>query len=150
LDLVGKPAIVVSNGLLAKRRGARAGLPDVMVIFCQRPIFVEVKSRAGVASKAQKQVRVELKVAGVQWWMARSVAATLTALRRSGVRFQRPWKPPALKPWEGPFTGEEKRLPQHPAVAARQREACRRWSERQRTRKAATQAVERNNEAASA
>jgi len=31
-------------------------------------------------------------------------------------------------PWEGPFTGAERRLPQHPEVAARQREMCRRWA----------------------
>jgi hypothetical protein len=45
------------GGLFQKRRGVRSGLPDVLVIFCQKPIFVELKSRAGVATKSQKQVR---------------------------------------------------------------------------------------------
>ena len=38
------------------RRGVRSGLADVLVIWRGIPIFVELKSRAGVASKAQKQI----------------------------------------------------------------------------------------------
>jgi hypothetical protein len=69
-----------------------------------------------------------------EWWMARSARAALTALHRSGVPFQPAWVPVPLHPWEGPFTGAERRLPMHPAIAARQREACRRWRERKRAR----------------
>jgi hypothetical protein len=123
------------SGLLQRRRGVRSGLPDTMIVFRQRSIFIEMKSRAGTASKAQKQVRAELVAAGAQWWMARSAVAALVALHRSGVAFRRPWKPPAdLRPWEGPFTGEEKRLPRHPLVRERQREANRRWREKRRAR----------------
>ena len=60
-------------------------------------------------------------------------------------RFGGPWRPVPLRPWEGPFTGAERRLPMHPAIAARQGEACRRWRERKRARKAAVQAVERDD-----
>jgi hypothetical protein len=121
------------NGLLQKRRGVRSGLPDTMVVYRRRAVFVELKSKAGVASKSQKQVRAELVAAGARWWMARSVRAALTALHRSGVPFRAPWKPPSdLREWEGPFTGEEKRAPQHPLVRAKQREACRRWREKRR------------------
>ena len=121
------------NGLLQKRRGVRSGLPDTMVVYRRRTVFVELKSKAGVASKSQKQVRAELVAAGARWWMARSVAAALTALHRFGVPFRAPWKPPSdLREWEGPFTGEEKRAPQHPLVRAKQREACRRWREKRR------------------
>ena len=96
------------NGLLQKRRGVRSGLPDTMVVYRRRAVFVELKSKAGVASKSQKQVRAELVAAGARWWMARSVGAALTALHRSGVPFRAPWKPPSdLREWEGPFTGEE-------------------------------------------
>ena len=123
------------NGLLQKRRGVRSGLPDTMVVYRRRAVFVELKSKAGVASKSQKQVRAELVAAGARWWMARSVRAALTALHRSGVPFRAPWKPPAdLRDWEGPFTGEEKRAPQHPLVREKQREACRRWREKRRAR----------------
>jgi Restriction endonuclease len=55
------------NGVLQKKRGVRSGLPDTMVIFRQHPIFIEVKSRAGIASKVQKRVRDELLTAGCQW-----------------------------------------------------------------------------------
>ena len=47
--------------------------------------------------------------------------------------FRARWKPPSdLREWEGPFTGEEKRAPQHPLVREKQREACRRWREKRR------------------
>jgi hypothetical protein len=57
------------SGLFQKRRGVRSGLPDVLVISRGKPIFVELKSRAGVATKVQKQVRVELLPVGAAWWM---------------------------------------------------------------------------------
>jgi hypothetical protein len=43
------------SGIFQKRRGVRSGLPDVLVLWRGKPIFVELKSRAGVASKAQKK-----------------------------------------------------------------------------------------------
>ena len=125
------------GGLFQKRRGVRSGLPDVLVIFRQKPIFVELKSRAGVASKSQRQVRVELLPAGATWWMARSARAAMMALHLSGVVFRRRWRPPSLRPWEGPFADPTQRLPQAPDVAARRRAARRRWRVRQRVREAA-------------
>ena len=122
------------SGLFQKRRGVRSGLPDVLVLYRGKPIFVELKSRAGVATKAQKQVRVELLPAGALWWMARSARAAMTALQLSGVVFRRRWKPPPLQPWEGPFADPTRRLPQAPDVAARRRAARQRWRERQRRR----------------
>jgi len=121
------------SGLLARRRGTRAGLPDIMVIFRGRSNFVELKSPSGRPSPTQRRIRAELVAADCQWWMARSARAALVALHRSGVPFRRPWKEPAtLRAWEGPFTGEEKRLPQHPLVREKQRLACRRWREKRR------------------
>ena len=60
------------SGIFQKRRGVRSGLPDVQVIWRGKPIFIELKSRAGVASKVQKQVRLEMLLAGADWWLARS------------------------------------------------------------------------------
>jgi hypothetical protein len=121
------------NGLLQKKRGVRSGLPDVMVIACPRlVVFVELKSVSGIASKAQKQIRSELLSVGCRWWMARSARAALTALYRMGVPFRRPRRPPVLQPWEGPFTRDEARLPQHPKVACERREFNRRWREARR------------------
>ena len=101
-SLENKPISRIS-GIFQKKRGVRSGIPDVFVLYLGRPIFVELKSRVGVATKVQKQVRVELLPAGATWWMARSARAALMALHLSGVVFRRQWKPPRLKPWEGPF-----------------------------------------------
>jgi hypothetical protein len=117
------------SGIFQKRRGVRSGLPDVQVIWRAKPIFVELKSQAGVASKAQKQVRLEMLPAGADWWLARSARAALMALHLSGVVFRRKWKPP--RPWEGPFADPNERLPQAPDVAARRRVTRRRWRARQ-------------------
>jgi hypothetical protein len=66
--------------------------------------------------------------------MARSAGAALTALHRSGVVFRRPWVPPPLQPWEGPFADPTQRLPQAPEVAAYRKVARRRAMERKRAR----------------
>src|SRR5262249_8173149 len=108
-----------------KRRGVRSGIPDILILYLGKPIFVELKS-----PKMQKQVRVELLPAGATWWMARSARAAMMALHLSGVVFRRRWKPPRLRPWEGPFADPTQRLPQAPDVAARRRAARRRWRER--------------------
>ena len=133
-SLENKPISRIS-GLFQKRRGVRSGLPDVQVIWRGKPIFIELKSRAGVASKAQKQVRLELLPAGAVWWMARSARAAMTALHLEGVVFRREWKkPPRLQPWEGPFADPTQRLPQAPDVAAQRRAANKRWRLRQANR----------------
>jgi hypothetical protein len=132
-SLENKPISRVS-GLFQKRRGVRSGLPDVLVIWRGKPIFIELKSRAGVASKAQKQVRLEMLPAGASWWMARSWRAAVMALHLEGLVFRRKWRPPRLKPWEGPFPNPNARLPQHPSVAAERAAARKRWQLRQANR----------------
>jgi hypothetical protein len=132
LNELGEPATLVVERDPAEKAGVRSGLPDVMVIFALGRGSSRVKSRGGLASRAQKRVRDELLAVGCEWWLCRSAHAALTALHRSGVKFRRPWRAVPLEPWEGPFTGAERRLPQHPAIAARQREACRRWREKKR------------------
>jgi hypothetical protein len=129
-SLENKPISRVS-GMFQKRRGVRSGLPDVLVISRGKPIFVELKSRRGVASKTQKQIRLEMLPVGAAWWMARSARAAMMALHLSGVVFRRQWKPPRLQPWEGPFADPTRRLPQAPDVAARRRAARQRWLSRQ-------------------
>ena len=128
--LENKPISRVS-GVFQKKRGVRSGVPDVFVLYRGKSIFLELKSRRGVASKAQKQIRLEMLPAGAVWWMARSARAALMALHLSGVVFQRRWKPPQLRPWEGPFADPTRRLPQAPDVAAQRRAARQRWRSRQ-------------------
>jgi VRR-NUC domain len=127
-------------GYLARLKGARSGLTDIIVVYDGRVIWVEMKSPAGVASKVQRQVCAELQAAGADWYLARSAEAALAALRLSNVPFRHPWTPPPLEPWEGPFDGamicSGKRLPQAPEVAAQRRAAQRAWRERRRVRNA--------------
>ena len=129
-SLENKPISRIS-GIFQKKRGVRSGIADVFVLYSGPAIFIELKSRAGVATKAQKQVRVELLSAGATWWMARSARAAMMALHLSSVVFRRQWKPSRLRPWEGPFADPTQRLPQAPDVAARRRAARRRWRARQ-------------------
>ena len=133
------------SGIFQKKRGVRSGLPDVEVIWPGKPIFVEIKSRAGVASKVQKQVCFEMLPVGADWWLARSARAALIALHLSGAVFRRKWKPPRLKPFEGPFADPNERLPQAPNVAAQRRVARRRG--RLGAREATKLAAERDDAA---
>jgi hypothetical protein len=49
-------------------------MPDWLCIWCGENIFIELKSRRGVASRVQKQIRDELLAAGVKfWWLARTL-----------------------------------------------------------------------------
>jgi hypothetical protein len=70
--LENKPLSMLS-GLFQKERSVRRGLPDVLVLFRRDTgitvTFIELKSRRGVASKVQKQLRLD---AGRPRWMARS------------------------------------------------------------------------------
>jgi hypothetical protein len=119
-------------GCLARQRGVRCGLSDIMVVHDGRVTFLELKSPAGVASKSQRQVYAELRAAGADWYLVKSAAAALVALRRSNVPFRCPWTPPPLAVWEGPFDDPNQPLPQHPEVAAQRRAAQRAWRARQK------------------
>jgi hypothetical protein len=145
-SLENKPISAVS-GMLQKRRGVRSGLPDILVLFRHDTgtivIFIELKSRRGVASKVQKQIRLELLPSGATWWMVRSARAPLMALHLEGVIFRRKWQPAQLKPWEGPFADPTQRLPQEPRVAAERAAARKRWRKRQRAQ-VAKQLAERD------
>jgi hypothetical protein len=119
--------------MLAKQRGTRPGLPDLLIVWRGIIVWIEVKSHRGIASKVQRQVRDELLAAGVKWWwLARSPRACLLALHLSGVPLVK-WTPPSrLQGWEGPFKNPHARLPQHPTVARERREARKRSRERKR------------------
>jgi VRR-NUC domain len=58
-SLENKPLTMLS-GIFQKRRGVRSGLPDVLIVYRHTTgtivIFIELKSRRGVASNAQKQL----------------------------------------------------------------------------------------------
>jgi hypothetical protein len=150
-SLDNKPLSRIS-GFLQKKRGIKSGCVDVEIFFRRKPsprcpthvVLIELKSRRGIASRSQKQLRLESLRTGEKWYMARTARAALMALHLEGAPFRRKWRPPRLEPWEGPFSDPTRRLPQHPEVAAERREAARRHRLRKelREREAATVAVE--------
>jgi hypothetical protein len=91
-------------GLLRKRRGVRAGMPDLLILFEGRLIGLEMKSLIGRLSSAQEEVRLQILRAGGMWFLVRTARAALVALHGVGIRFRRPWKTPVLEPWEQPGT----------------------------------------------
>jgi hypothetical protein len=144
-SLENKPRSAVS-GLLQKLNGVRSGLPDVLVIYRRKTIFIELKSKRGVVSKGQKQARVEILQAGAKWFLTRSARAALTALHRSGVVFRHPWRPLPLPPWQGPFPDPTKKMPWAPSVLAQWKQEKR----EQRQRYLARITTQRSAAAASA
>ena len=105
-------------GMLRRRRGVKAGTPDVLVFHRGKLIGIELKTRKGRPSESQEAARGRLLAAGADWWLARSPRAGMEALRRAGVVFRAIpappgaavfslpaaaiWEPPNLEPWEEP------------------------------------------------
>jgi hypothetical protein len=125
-------------GAMQKRRGVRAGQPDLFVIYRGKPIFVELKSLVGVVSRTQKVMREEIIAAGGDWWLARSERAAVVALHLSGVQLRsrsgKRFRPPALPPWEQPVQDLALFKPSHPRAIAERSAARRRQRERAKAR----------------
>jgi hypothetical protein len=117
-------------GMFQRHRGVRSGMPDCYVVYCGKPIHIELKSPIGTLSKTQREVRLELLASGAIWWMARSAEAAMVALHRSGVGFRaigsiECWQAPTLQPWEEPTQNPSGRHPSHPELTAKRRAAKR-------------------------
>lgn len=67
-------------GALRKKRGVKAGTPDIVIVWNGMTIWIERKVRAGV-SDSQKRVRDLLVKNGHHWFVARSTADIEAALR---------------------------------------------------------------------
>jgi hypothetical protein len=150
--LENKPRSPIS-GMHQRMIGCRSGLPDIFVLLRRAGgtcvIFVEMKSIRGRMSPAQKQVRAELLPTGAKYYMARTAVAALAALKRERVPFRKPWTPPEIEDWAGPFSDISRKLPAHPAVSEERREEKRRYRLRRamRARKATKLAAERDDAA---
>jgi hypothetical protein len=131
---------------MRKRRGCRAGTPDILLL-CGQLIGLELKSLSGRVSRAQEEVRLQILRAGGTWVMVRTARAALVALHRLGVPFRRAWKPPALEPWEEPVSDPGQPIVWHPEVLRQWREDKKRRRVRQRTCKAVKLAAERDDAA---
>jgi hypothetical protein len=123
-------------GIMRKRRGCRSGVPDLLVLCNGKLVGIELKSRMGRVSPAQKAVRLEMLRAGGEWVMVRTARAALTALRRLGVPFRRAWELPELEPWEEPVANPEQPMVWHPEVLRQWREDKERWRTRAKARRA--------------
>jgi hypothetical protein len=138
-------------GILRKRRGCRSGTCDLLILHKGKLIGLEMKSRIGRVSRAQKEVRLEMLRAGGMWWLCRTARSALVALHRSGVglrtRAGRRWKPPVLKPYEEPVTDPEQMV-WHPAVLRQWRADRARQQARHRARIAAARSREADGAAA--
>jgi hypothetical protein len=69
------------EGAKRKRRGVRAGIPDITIIYGRVAHFIELKARAGVVSSAQEGMRTRLTGAGALWAVCRSVDDVVRQLR---------------------------------------------------------------------
>jgi len=107
-------------GIMRKRRGVKPGICDVLIWHRGRTVGLELKSLLGRVSPAQREVRLGLLCAGVEWWCCRTATAALTALHRSGVPLSG-WKPPQLGVWEEPQADPDCVI-WHPEVLAQRRE----------------------------
>lgn len=72
-------------GALAKARGVRPGIPDVLIIWLGIPHWIELKAAAGSLSKVQRDVLPALERAGCRTTVCRSVSDVAGALDRWGI-----------------------------------------------------------------
>ena len=143
-------------GIRRKRRGCRAGLPDLLLLHDGATTGIELKSRVGRVSRAQRVIAREIAAAGGSWFLCRPVRSALVALHRSGVRLRdhggRLWRPPVLPAWENPVSVSDldQRMVWHPDVKRRWREDRRRQRAHQRALReaAATEGAEPASDAA--
>ena len=81
----GKELRRVLAGARFKAQGRKAGVPDNCVIYAGRAHFIELKSRKGVASPAQKIVIPALEAAGTPVVIAYSLEEVMDALAAWGI-----------------------------------------------------------------
>jgi hypothetical protein len=129
------------SGAVRRARGVKPGTPDELILYRGKLIGIELKSRSGRCTPAQRAEREAILRAGGQWWVCRSANAAMWALYKSGVRFRtivhedgtiEHWRSPRLPAWEVPRRDPAERRPLAPEVAAQRREDQRRYRERQK------------------
>ena len=68
-----------------KARGLKAGMPDILVFFDGRCIGIELKTRSGGLSDAQKEMFPKLQAAGIRVHVCRNLGDVTVVLRDSQV-----------------------------------------------------------------
>jgi hypothetical protein len=142
-----------TTGKMRRLRGCKAGLPDILILYRGKLITIELKSMGGRCTPSQRAAREALLRAGADWFECRSANAVMqVVVREAGVPLNmiahsdgiECWRQPALEPWEAPRRHPDEARPSASAIAAQRRAAQQRWRERQRARKAAKLAAERD------
>lgn len=79
------PVKGVVAGKIAKSMGAKAGVPDILIVYAGRAIFIELKAPKGRVSPEQIQVRNELVMAGATWVVCRDLDGVARVLEQCRV-----------------------------------------------------------------
>lgn len=79
------PARSKAVGGLRKKRGLKAGLPDMVIVFRRITLWIEAKAPRGVLSVAQKNVRLALLANGHHWALARTLDDITEACAAVGI-----------------------------------------------------------------
>lgn len=61
------------RGALLKAVGTKAGIPDLLILRAGRAYWIELKTKRGSLSEQQRLMAVDLKAAGCEWCVCRSV-----------------------------------------------------------------------------
>jgi hypothetical protein len=62
----------IVTATIMKAEGARAGMPDLMVILKGKVFFIEMKSKAGKQSEHQKEIEKILTAMGYKYYICNS------------------------------------------------------------------------------
>lgn len=73
------------QGTIAKSLGAKAGVPDLLLVYRGRAVFVEIKARKGRLSDVQKAAADEITLAGGLWVEVRSLEEMQDFLENLGL-----------------------------------------------------------------
>lgn len=73
------------QGAILHGMGARAGWPDITIIYQGRAYFIELKAPRGTLSAAQHEMTVQLLMAGAQTTVARSLQTVQFVLEEWGI-----------------------------------------------------------------
>ncbi len=69
-----------------KARGVKAGWPDIQILWRHAYYGIELKTRKGVLSKAQKELHPRLRATGAQVAICRSIEDVTSTLKDWGMK----------------------------------------------------------------
>ncbi len=76
------------RGAMLKKTGMKAGVPDILIVWRGRPVFLEIKTRGVYLSAVQKEIHTEIVLAGGVVTVIRSLEELVDFLEVLGVPLQ--------------------------------------------------------------